>query len=184
MHNDLWSYVDGMAVKDSTDTKLQEYYDTKSRVTLALINLSVGGNIIENVQDEKTPKEAWDTITNMYETKNDARALMLREQLYGLKLDDGSVIDHVQQIEQIKNQLHTIRELLTEKELVASTMKNLHKAYESFKTSLAIFTKMKTLTFNELEALLLQQEQSLKELEEGESSGAYVAKYKGKKHVV
>lgn len=42
------------------------------------------------------------------------------------------------------------------KELVMSTMKSLSKAYESFKTSLAISGKLKTLTFNEIEGLLLQ----------------------------
>jgi len=49
MLNDLWSYVDGMTVRDPTDMKLQADYDTKIRVTLAPINLSVGRNIIENV---------------------------------------------------------------------------------------------------------------------------------------
>ena len=93
MLNDLWSYVDGTTVRDPTYTNMQDDYDTKSKVTLALINLSMGGNIIKNVQDAKTPKEAWDAVTNLYETKNDARALMLREQLYGLKLGDGSVVD-------------------------------------------------------------------------------------------
>ena len=155
MVNDLGSYMDGTTVRDPIDTKLQVDYDTKSRNTLALINLSVGGNIIENVQDAKTPKEAWDAVTNLYETKNDARDLMLREQLYGLKLGDGSVVDHVQQIKQIKSQLHNIGEPLIEKELVVSTMKSLPKAYESFKTSLAISGKLKTLSFNELEGLLL-----------------------------
>lgn len=43
-----------------------------------IINLSLGGNIIKNVQDATLAKEAWNSITSIYENKNDARTLMLR----------------------------------------------------------------------------------------------------------
>lgn len=86
MLNDFWGHIDDIAIRYALEQTTQIEYDAKGKVTLALVKMSIGGNLIENVQDAMVAKKAWDSIATIYEHKNNAKTLMLRNQLYSLNM--------------------------------------------------------------------------------------------------
>lgn len=181
--NDLRAHLDGKVVRQALDAITQTKFDAKSRFALGLINMLISGNLIEDVKDTTIFKNAQDAITSHFETKNNAKNSMLRNQLYNLKLI-GSMVDHMQQVKAIKNQLSAIGEIVTNKEKITSICKSLSKLYENFLTSLIIFNKLNIITFNDLEGWLVQCKQSLEDNDGGESSSSFATKFNEKKPFV
>jgi hypothetical protein len=45
----------------------------------------VADSMIVHIQDEKSPKEAWDTLLNMYNTNTQACKMQLKQELQNLQ---------------------------------------------------------------------------------------------------
>eukprot|EP01018_Ginkgo_biloba_P011290 Gb_25941 [translate_table: standard] len=153
--NDLWQFMDESVIFDKNDAKKVVAVGAKCRIALGFIKLSIGGNLILNVKDAQTPKEAWTAITSLFEHKNDARALTLRNQLYNIKLQ-GSMMDHLQQVKVIQDQLSNIGQKVADAELITSVLRRLSASYERFIISLTVDDRLTNLKFSDLEGLLLQ----------------------------
>jgi hypothetical protein len=46
--------------------------------------VSVSDSMIVHIQDAKSPKQAWDTLVNMYSTNTQARKMQLKQELHNL----------------------------------------------------------------------------------------------------
>ena len=82
-------YLDGF-IKE--DVKEPEGEDAKAKHKKAMIKVkrmianSIKDRLIPQVSSKNTPKEIFDTLTNMFETKNINKRMTLRNQLKGVKV--------------------------------------------------------------------------------------------------
>lgn len=75
--NDAWKYIN-VEPTTPTDANEKKKLKGKLRVTLGFIKLAIGGNLIVNVVNAKIPKRVWDAIISLYETKDEAQIMSLR----------------------------------------------------------------------------------------------------------
>ena len=58
-----------------------------------MIALSVKRSIIPHIRSCKTAKDAWDTLTTLYQARNEARVAYLRKQLESEHMNEGDSMD-------------------------------------------------------------------------------------------
>jgi hypothetical protein len=94
---------------------------------------SIKDHLIPNVSELNTPKEMFDALTKLYESKNTSRKLILRHQLRNLTMNKSEiVVNYFMRISQIKDQLATIGDLVEDFELVTTTLNGFPSAWDLF----------------------------------------------------
>ena len=81
-------------------------WDGRDAHAHALIVLSVKRAIIPHIRSCKTTKDAWDTLTTLYQARNEARVAYLRKQLEREHMNEGDSMDNfLTKIKDLKEQL-------------------------------------------------------------------------------
>lgn len=163
------------------DDALLAAWEAKDEIALALLHMIVDVNVDQNIAGANTSKEAWDTLSSLYERRDQARILMVKAKLYSIKFIKP-MSAFLSSIKEVCNELNTLGSPTTRDELITSITKALPKDYNGFILSTTRDGSLKTMTFNEFESLLLQEEQIYtKDNEEVPStSGAFMANSKAK----
>jgi hypothetical protein len=65
--------------------------DMKAR---ANIFLSLSNNVLFNVSIEKTTKELWEKLSNMYEIASASNKVFIMKKLYNLKMREGGIMSN------------------------------------------------------------------------------------------
>eukprot|EP01018_Ginkgo_biloba_P021897 Gb_19202 [translate_table: standard] len=74
-----------------------EDWEDHDREALAIIGLSDADDLITHLQGKTSSTNAWQTLKDLYETKNETRVLYLRNLLYSFKMTvNDSISSHVQ----------------------------------------------------------------------------------------
>ena len=96
---------------------------------------SIKDHLIPHVPSFKTPKEAYDALTKMFEGKNINRKMNLRNQLNNMKIQNSKTIhSYFTRVSQIKEQLEAVEENVEEGEIVMTTLNGLPRSWtHSFK---------------------------------------------------
>jgi hypothetical protein len=80
----------------------------------------------------------YEALKEMFESDNTLRALILRSQLQSTKMTKGdTVVIFFMKISEIKEKLEAIGEIMSDRELVLSTLTNLPKHWEPFLKSIS-----------------------------------------------
>jgi hypothetical protein len=88
-----------------------------------ILTESIKDHLIPNVLEMKTPKEMFDALTKLYESKNTSRKLTLRQQLRNVTMNKSETIaNYFMRISQIKDQLATNGDPVEDVELVTTTL--------------------------------------------------------------
>ena len=84
---------------------------------------SIKDNLIPYVSELKKPKEIFDALARLYESKNTSRKMTLRNQLRITKMNKNDTIaTYFIKISQIKDQLIAINEQIDDSELTTLTL--------------------------------------------------------------
>ena len=107
----------------------------------------------------KTPKELWDVLGELFERKTVSNKVYSLMQLYGLRMKRGSKLqDHLQQLDELSDQLAAIGEEVTELHKVAVLLRSVQESYPTLVT--ALLTKgADELTLMMVKQALLDEEQ-------------------------
>ncbi|XP_067215707.1 uncharacterized protein [Linepithema humile] len=102
--NELWKYTSGTEIRTPENS---DVWTSKDEKALALILLSISKNQLNHVKKATTSHEAWEKLTNIYESRGPVRKSVLYKHLYRMKKGQGqsmmeyvnSFVDKVEQLE-------------------------------------------------------------------------------------
>lgn len=107
---------------------------------------------------------------------------MLKVKIFSLPYA-SSTATHLASVKANRNRLTTLYKPVLDEELITIIISNLPKDYNGFISNVSINNKLATITFNELEGLLLQEEQiylRLGETSTSKPSATLIINHKGK----
>ena len=144
----------------------------------------VKDNIIPHIRDCKSAVDIWSTIKGLYETQNTNRVLALKGKLYALKMNENESVDgFIARIKDLKDKLGSIGEKVSDSDLVTLTLNRMTDEYQTFISGLS--AREKAPSFDELIAILLQEEERRQNLKTQSNDLALMAKkrqHRGKQH--
>ncbi|GJR46767.1 hypothetical protein Tco_1314870 [Tanacetum coccineum] len=113
------------------------------------IRLTLAHEIKYNVLKEKTPKDIWDKLTNIYASKSLTHRLFLKMELYSLKLEKGSNLhDYFNSFNQLVCQLANVDDAIKDEEQALLMLSSLPISYKPFVQNM--LTGRTTLTFEDV----------------------------------
>ena len=112
------------------EKKIIKEEDVKAR---KIIIYSVRDHLLPHISNLKTTHDMYEALKGMFESDNTLRALTLKSQLQSTKMmKDDTVALFFMKLSEIKEQLETIGEIMSDRELVLTTLQNLPKTWEPF----------------------------------------------------
>jgi hypothetical protein len=104
---------------------------------------SIKDHLIPNVSELKTPKEMFDSLTILYESKNTNRKLTLRHQLRNVMMNKSETVsNYFMRISQIKDQLAAIGDSVDDAELVTTTLNGFPSSWDPFVQGICARSKL------------------------------------------
>jgi hypothetical protein len=123
------------ATTTDIEKKIRKEEDVKAR---KLIIYSVRDHLLPRIANLKTTYEMYEALKEMFESDNTLRALTLKSQLQSTKMTKGDTVSiFFMKLSEIKEQLETIGEIMSDRELVLTTLQNLPKSWEPFLQSIS-----------------------------------------------
>jgi hypothetical protein len=112
------------------EKKIRKEEDVKSR---KLIIYSIRDHLLPRIANLKTTYDMYEELKEIFESDNTLKALTLKSQLQSTKMTKGDTIAIIfMKISEIKEQLETIGEIMSDRELFLTTLNNLPKQWEPF----------------------------------------------------
>jgi hypothetical protein len=123
------------ATTTDIEKKIRKEEDVKAR---KLIIYSVRDHLLPRIANLKTTYDMYEALKEMFESDNTLRALTLKSQLQSTKMTKGDTVSiFFMKLSEIKEQLETIGEIMSDRELVLTTLNNLPKSWEPFLQSIS-----------------------------------------------
>jgi hypothetical protein len=123
------------ATATDIDKKIRKEEDVKAR---KIIIYSVRDHLLPRIVNLKTAYDMYEALKGMFESDNTLRALTLKSQLQNTKMTKGDTVALLlMKLSDIKEQLETIGEIMSDRELVLTTLQNLPKSWEPFIQSIS-----------------------------------------------
>jgi hypothetical protein len=98
----------------------------------------VRDHLLPCIANLKTTYEMYEALKNMFESDNTLRALTLKGQLQNIKMTKGdTIVAFFMKMSEIRDQLGSIGEIISDRELVLTTLNNLPKHWEQFLQSMS-----------------------------------------------
>jgi hypothetical protein len=117
------------------EKEIRREEDVKARKIIIYL---VRDHLLPRIPILKTTYEMYEALKDMFQSDNTLRALTLKGQLQSTKMTKGDIVStFFMKILEIKYQLDAIGEIMSDRELVLSTLKNLPKHWEPFLQSIS-----------------------------------------------
>jgi hypothetical protein len=103
-----------------------------------IIIYSIRDHLLPRISNLKTTYEMYEVLKDMFESENTLRALTLKGQLQSTNMTkDDTVATFFMKISEIKDQLGAIGEIMSDRELILSTLNNIPKHWKTFLKSIS-----------------------------------------------
>jgi hypothetical protein len=163
---DLQDFVELDLPEPEGEEELVKFRKDRARVRRILIE-SIKDNLIPYVSELKKPKEIFDALARLYESKNTSRKMTLRNQLRVTKMNkNDSIASYFMKISQIKDQLIAINEQIDDSELTTLTLNGFPTSWRPFVQGICARNKLPK--FDKLWADCAQEEARLQSLDDPE----------------
>lgn len=165
-------------------TDAQQKWDERDAKAHAMIALSLKVALIPHIRSCKSAKEAWDTLANLYQVRNEARVAYLKRQLDHLVMHEGETMDSfITKLKDLREQLISLGEDMTDGSMVTVILNGIPESYQALASTLRLIMQGNpdSFRFDNLVQILLQEEQSRENrsiLQQGDQ--AFMASQKGK----
>jgi hypothetical protein len=131
--NKLWALVTIVVVPPSNDPISLDIHEFKEVQAQRLISDGVKDPLIPHLAEKKTTTEMWEALKNLYEAKNENHKMTLKDKLHSIKMNKGeSVVPYLTRLEQVKDELATMGEVISYENLVRMALKGFTKDWEVF----------------------------------------------------
>jgi hypothetical protein len=85
--------------------------------------------MIVHISDEKSPKQAWDTLVKIYNTNTQVCKMQFKQKLNNLQKNKMNINDYSTKVKNLANFITFIRALINDKDLMDVTLNGLGKYY-------------------------------------------------------
>ena len=85
LSQDLWGIVGGSDTTTPTDVEELKKWKIKAGKAMYVLAATVEDELLHRIKDAKRPKEAWDTLSELFSRKNDAQLQLLENVLMSIK---------------------------------------------------------------------------------------------------
>jgi hypothetical protein len=124
---------------------------------MSIIVDSIKDHLIPYISHLDSSKKMYDALTNLFLVRNIGQVMSLKNELCELKMNDDDIItSYFVRISQLRDQLQSIEEIISEKELVNIVLNDLPKTWDAFAASMN--TGKEYLAFEELWTCCAQEE--------------------------
>jgi hypothetical protein len=128
----------------TTDEEKEERKEDDVKARKILI-YSVRDRLLPCISNLKIDYEMYEALKNMFESDNTLRALTLKGQRQNIKMTKGdTVAAFFMKMSEIRDRLGAIGEIISDRELVLTTLNNLPKHWEPFLESISEREKLPT----------------------------------------
>jgi hypothetical protein len=133
---ELWDIVHHTAtapVVIPTDPTQLDAYNKKNVKAKRLILDAVKDHLILHISGKKNAYEMWVSLTKLYQSSNENRKMVLREKLRNMKMTETEkVSSYLTRITQVHDELGTVGEVITDGELVRTTLNGFSEKWNTF----------------------------------------------------
>jgi hypothetical protein len=125
--------------------------------SMSIILDSIKDHLIPYISLLDSSKKMYDALINLFLVINIGQIMSLKNELGDMKMnDDDSITSYFVKISQLRDQLQSIEEIISEKELVNIVLNGLPKTWDAFATRMN--TRKEYPTFEELWTCCAQEE--------------------------
>jgi hypothetical protein len=130
--NDLLEHVTvGVPEPDEEEEKTKHKKNEKK--AKRIVSNSVKDHLIPHIYELQIARKMYEALNKLYESKDISRNLTLRNKLRNMKMDNSeSVTSYLMRVSQIRDQLAAIGDVISDKELVTTTLKGFPTSWIPF----------------------------------------------------
>eukprot|EP00253_Pinus_taeda_P005925 PITA_05925 len=115
-----------------TDTTQLAEYNNKNNKGKRLILDGVKDHCIPHVKGKSNAHEMWTALSNLYQSTNENRRMVLKEKLKNIKMGNDSAAGYLTKITNLINELAAIGQAIPPTELVWIAVNGLHRSWMNF----------------------------------------------------
>ena len=115
---ELWEIVESVVIVPMDPTQLAELKKKNVKAKRIILD-SVKDHIIPHVSGKNYAYQRWESLSNLYQSSNQNRKIVLREKLRNARMAKGdSITSYLTRVSQVRDKLATVRETVDSAELI------------------------------------------------------------------
>jgi hypothetical protein len=127
---------------------MEKFKDNDINSTSIIVD-SIKYHLIPYISHIDSSKKMYDALTNIFSVRNIGQVMSLKNELRDMNMnDDDKITSYFVRISQLRDQIQSIEEIISEKELVNIVLNGLPKIWDAFVASMN--TRKEYPTFEEL----------------------------------
>jgi hypothetical protein len=131
--NKIYNYVSSVVAAPAADPISLDLHEVKEAKSQRIILDGVKDHLIPHLVEKTTAKEMWDALKNLFEAKNENQKMALKTKLHDTKMGkEESVSSYLTRVAQVKDELASIGEVISDSELVRIDLNGFNKDWEVF----------------------------------------------------
>jgi hypothetical protein len=122
------NYVSSVVVVPTKDPIVLDLNEVKEAKAQRIILDGVKDHLIPHLAEKKTTKEMWGALKNLFEANNENRKMALKAKMHDTKMGkEDSVSSYLTRVAQVKDEMATVGEVISDSELVRISLKGFTK---------------------------------------------------------
>jgi hypothetical protein len=120
--NDLLEHVI-VGVQEPDEEEEMTKHKKNEKKAKRIVSDSVKDHLIPHISELQTVRQMYEALSRLYESKDISQNLTLRNKLCNMKMDNSeSITSYLMRVSQIRDQLAAIGDVISDKELVTTTL--------------------------------------------------------------
>ena len=120
-------------IVEPIETARKENFKEVDITAISLIVDSIRDHLIPYIANIDTSKNIYDALTNLFTIKNVGQAISLKNELRYVRMtNDDIMASYFVRISQLRDQIKAIEDIVSEQELVNTTLSGLTRSWDAF----------------------------------------------------
>ncbi|KAH9651076.1 hypothetical protein KPL70_026612 [Citrus sinensis] len=139
------------------------------------LHLTLADGVLSSVEEKKTTKEIWNTLTKLYEAKSLHNKIFSKRKLYSFRMAESTTVtDHINTLKTLFSQLTTLGHKIEENECAELILQSLPDSYDPLIINLTNNNPADSLVFDDVAASILNEESRRENKEDRRASSQQV----------
>ena len=126
---------------------------------ITYLHLALADKVLSSVEEKKTAKKYWDTVTKFYEAKSLHNKIFLKIKFYTLRMVEFTlVIDHINTLKTLFSHLTILGHKIEGNDRTEFLFQNLPDSYDQLIINLIYNNQTNNLVFDDIAAVVLNKD--------------------------